>query len=347
MAPVVGSQGVFQDQLNQLGLGGLAASPVTIDTGRALVNGIWYENNAAAVDVAIPTPAANPRIDRIVLRADWAPTQTVRITRIAGAEGAVPVPPAITQNDGVRWDLPLWQVLITVAPALSVYADEREFIGQYEPHGLSATKVYVEWDCFTGISGFASGTYFGSFIASYSANAQVAGLSLAGFGGGGLVFSHTGGGAGTNALLISNTYRPDAIDARVHFRAKSPNTHANLDRVMGFVSANGTLTPAEGVYFRADGAGNWFAVARSGGVEAGTATDTGQAQDDTWRDFEIRQTNTSVVEFLIDGVVVATHQANIPADQALSLSVETFDNGVAPGNLAYHHLDYVQLRGTR
>ncbi len=140
LGPVVATQGVFQDQLNVFALGGLAASPVTIDTGRALVNGIWYESNTS-VNVAIPTPAVNPRVDRIVLRADWA-AQTVRITRIAGAEGAAPTPPALVQNDGVTWDLPLWQVHITVAPVLTIFRDERAFIGQYEPTGNSPTRIH-------------------------------------------------------------------------------------------------------------------------------------------------------------------------------------------------------------
>lgn len=347
MAHVIATQGVFQDQLNTFALAGLAASPVTIDTGRALVNGIWYESDAS-VDVAIPTPAANPRVDRIVLRADWV-LQTVRITRIAGAEAATPVPPALIQIDGTTWDLPLWQVFITVGGVISIYADERDFVGQYEPLGVSSSRVYFEEDFFAPNSGFASGSFIGPFntLAS-SGNVAVNQLDgLAGFGTGGLAFVHTAaGGGGDDARIESRSYKPDLMNARMVLRAKVPNTDANIDKVMGFVATGATLVPADGVYFRCAGAANWFAVCRAGGVE--TPVDTGQAQDDTWREFKIRQTSTDVVEFLIDGVVVATIQTNIPSDVDLDLNVDMFDNGAVPGaNLEYLHLDFTTLRGTR
>lgn len=95
---------------------------VTVATGAAYVYGIPYENDAA-LDVAIPTPTSNTRIDRIVLRASWS-AKTVRITRIAGTEGAGA--PAITQNPGTTYDVKLAQVSITTGGAITV-TDERQF----------------------------------------------------------------------------------------------------------------------------------------------------------------------------------------------------------------------------
>lgn len=115
--------GVFRNELNQLAVSGVA-TPVTIDTGRSMVWGAWYENDAAAT-VAIPTPAAATRIDRIVARKDWA-AQTVRITRIAGVEGGGA--PALVQIAGTTWDEPLAQVSINVGGVITV-TDERQFIG--------------------------------------------------------------------------------------------------------------------------------------------------------------------------------------------------------------------------
>ncbi|KKN78137.1 hypothetical protein LCGC14_0353640 [marine sediment metagenome] len=348
IAPTIATEGVFIDQLDNLSLSGLPASPVTIESGRALVDGSWYESSAS-VAVAIPTPAGNPRVDRIVLRKDWA-LQTIRITRIAGAEAAAPTPPAITQNDGVTWDLPLWQVHITVGAVITVFADDREFIGQYHPLGISATKVYIENDFFTPQLTLPDGSFLNEFrVTASSGNVAVRGESgLAGFGSGALGFVHTGGGAGGDSALIESVqYKPDLINARLVIRAKNPNTDGNLDRVMGFVGNGGTLTPAEGVYFRADGAGNWFAIARTGGVEAGSAIDTGQALDDVWRKFEIRQTATDVVQYLIDDVVVATNRVNIPSDLDLDLVINIFDNGAVPANLVYLQADYLTLRGDR
>lgn len=92
------------------------AGQVTVQTGVALVDGTFYKNSAA-VNVAIPTPAASTRVDRIVLRKDFG-AQTVRVTRIAGVEGGGA--PSVTQTDGVTWDVKLATVSITTAGAITV-----------------------------------------------------------------------------------------------------------------------------------------------------------------------------------------------------------------------------------
>src|SRR3990167_8961153 len=104
------NRGGVMRTLNRL-VGTGAASPVQINTGQALCQGTFYYSDAA-VNVTIPIPAALTRIDSIVLRKDIV-AQTVRIYRIAGAEGAG-VPPALVQIYGVTWDTPLYQVSITV-----------------------------------------------------------------------------------------------------------------------------------------------------------------------------------------------------------------------------------------
>ncbi len=98
------------------------AGKVSVATGAAYVYGYPYENDAVA-DVAIPTPVGATRIDRIVLRADWA-AQTVRIIRIAGSEGGAA--PALTQTPGTTYDVPLAQVSITTGGVITV-TDERTF----------------------------------------------------------------------------------------------------------------------------------------------------------------------------------------------------------------------------
>jgi hypothetical protein len=112
-------QGVIQGYGNELAVTGVT-SPVAVNTGAAMDDGKFYENTAS-VNVVIPTPGGATRIDRIVLRKDFA-GQTVRITRIAGTEGAGA--PAITQTDGTTWDIPLAQVSITTGGVITV-TDER------------------------------------------------------------------------------------------------------------------------------------------------------------------------------------------------------------------------------
>lgn len=343
LAPVIASQGVFRDQLNDLIVSlPLTPSPITLQTGRALVNGIWYESNTN-VNVAIPTPAANPRVDRIVLRADWA-LQTVRITRIAGAEAASPVPPALVQIDGTTWDLPLWQIRITVAAATSVERDEREFIGQYVPTGITQERVYLEEEFFLASTAMVDGEFINSseviIIGDWTVNVFPA------FGRGAATLRAVTPGAGSAVDIRCRDHRPELTSAHLLMRAKQPNTDAALDRVLGFLDSAVSLTPTNGVFFRADGVGNWFAVTRAAGVE--TATDTGQALDDVWRKFEIRQTEDDVVVFLIDDVVVANHTTDIPAaDLMLRQAIFDDGSGAAGGATDYMNVDYYRLTGDR
>lgn len=121
--------------------GGLAvsgtSSPVAVADGFALVYGIPYASSAAE-NVVIPTPVAATRIDRIVLRAGYS-AQTVRITRIAGVEGAG-VAPNMTQSAGVTWDIPLATVSITTGGVVAV-TDAREYLRVVGDSGISTAKI--------------------------------------------------------------------------------------------------------------------------------------------------------------------------------------------------------------
>lgn len=127
--------GVFPDVLNELAVTG-TSSPVSTNTGQALVYGVPYFNSTAVTTV-IATPAALTRIDRIVLRASWA-AQTVRITRIAGTEGAGA--PAMTQTPGTTWDIPLATVSITTGGVITV-TDAREWVVGVGDLTIDSTKL--------------------------------------------------------------------------------------------------------------------------------------------------------------------------------------------------------------
>lgn len=117
------AEGVLYGIGNNLAVSG-TSSPVAVNTGSALVYGIWYENDAS-VNVTIPTPSSATRIDRIVLRASWS-AQTVRITRIAGTEGSGSAP-AMTQTANTTWDIPLANVSITTGGVCTV-TDQRTYV---------------------------------------------------------------------------------------------------------------------------------------------------------------------------------------------------------------------------
>ncbi len=339
LAPTIAREGVLQGQLNEFLLSSVAATPVSVASGRALVNGIWYESDAAT-SVAIPTPAANPRVDRIVARAGWV-AQTVRITRVAGAEAASPVPPALVQIDGTTWDLPLWQVHATTGAVLTFFRDERSLIGQYEPGASSDTLSILESEMYLGpliISASQAGIPWSvQIVGSYALD------PLTQFAGGGIGFRANAGVTG-HLAYFSSLHRPDLGNNHTVIFARNPGSDADLDRMIGFSGSLNDVTPTNGVMFRSVGAGNWFAVTRLAGVE--TVTDTGQALDSTWRKFEIKQHENDVVTFLIDGVVVATHQTDIPVTSMHFLSA-VVDNGTNPADITYMQVGRMKTSALR
>ena len=115
-------EGILKNYGGALAVSGVA-SPVSIAAGGALVYGFPYWLTAATT-MAIPSPAGAVRIDRVVLSADWV-TQTVRLERVAGAEGGAA--PALTQVDGTEWQISLAQCSITVGGVITI-TDERTFL---------------------------------------------------------------------------------------------------------------------------------------------------------------------------------------------------------------------------
>ena len=120
------NRGVLLGWLNELEVTGVA-SPLSVNTGAAIVYGLYYENDAA-LNVTVGTPTSDVRVDRLVIRRNWA-AQTARVTLLEGVEGAGAAP-GMTQlpapsGSGV-YDVPLATIEITTGGVITV-TDEREF----------------------------------------------------------------------------------------------------------------------------------------------------------------------------------------------------------------------------
>lgn len=126
-----------------------SGTDIDVDTGASLVDGLYHENDASkSIDVgsASARPAANPRIDYIVVRKNYQAAvtytpanstatvgpRTARITVIRGTEAAVPVAPSLTQDTTrtTYWDIPLATVQISTGGVLSNFTDMREYVGE-------------------------------------------------------------------------------------------------------------------------------------------------------------------------------------------------------------------------
>ena len=108
-------QGVIGGALNELAVSNPAGVTARVASGRALVDGKFYENDAN-VDFAAGVAGSYS----IVLRKTWA-TQEVRLALIG------PGGPAPTQNDGVVWEIVLYD-LVSTGAAISSLIDRRRYI---------------------------------------------------------------------------------------------------------------------------------------------------------------------------------------------------------------------------
>lgn len=116
------SEGVLAGVINQLEVTG-SASPLAVNTGVALVNGIYYQNTAS-VAVAVPTPSNGATGHRVVLQALWS-TQTVRAALISSSDGVSSLP-ALTQSENSRWEIGLASLTIDTDGTITL-TDTRDY----------------------------------------------------------------------------------------------------------------------------------------------------------------------------------------------------------------------------
>lgn len=129
--------GVIRNILNELAVTSTGDNNITVDTGRALLQGILYENDASeSKTTASPTTGTTGR--RAVLRNDYS-ARTTRIAIISNSDGTAALP-ALTQVAGVTWEIPLRGFTITTGGVIVLGVDEREYTAVPVASGRSLTK---------------------------------------------------------------------------------------------------------------------------------------------------------------------------------------------------------------
>jgi hypothetical protein len=115
------ASGVITGRLNQLAVtADGSVLGVTVASGRAWVDGFFYQNDAAKAIGLAAADATNPRIDRIVVRMDrTGTTNTITTIALTGTPAASPTPPALTQTDEV-FDVLLADVTVPAAAGVIV-----------------------------------------------------------------------------------------------------------------------------------------------------------------------------------------------------------------------------------
>lgn len=132
--------GVLAGEDNEFAVSERAAGAnmsVDVATGKCWIRG-HYGAQTSIVNLAIATAdATNPRIDRVVLRADFT-ANTIALDVLTGTPAGSPAVPALTQSTS-RWEISLAQVAVAAAAATIVTAnitDSRAF-----SHGGTPERV--------------------------------------------------------------------------------------------------------------------------------------------------------------------------------------------------------------
>lgn len=88
-----------------------ASTSVDVLQGSALIAGRFYLSDATVALAIAANASGNPRIDTIILRADYG-LQTVVLAVLQGTAAASPTPPALTQTIGTLYEIPLADIAV-------------------------------------------------------------------------------------------------------------------------------------------------------------------------------------------------------------------------------------------
>ena len=157
MAALWLSDGVIRGKLNSGAVTQRAAGAnksVDVASLQAWVNGHFFESDATENLTIADNASGNPRIDRIVVRADFT-ANTITLAVLQGTPAATPVAPALTQSSST-WELSLAQVAVAngfASVADANITDERQYAaGRQDWQHVPATLTYSAADGHTFVA---------------------------------------------------------------------------------------------------------------------------------------------------------------------------------------------------
>ncbi len=124
------NRGVLVSQGNELDPSSTGNNNIRMATGRAVVDGTLYENDAI-LDIVTLSPVTGTTGRRLILLKSW-PSRVVRAGIISSADGVGAIP-ALVQVDGSAWMIPIASFTITTGGVIGALTDEREFGGAGQP----------------------------------------------------------------------------------------------------------------------------------------------------------------------------------------------------------------------
>lgn len=146
-------QGVIRGDGNELAVSNPSGSTIRVDTGAALVYGLFFYHDGSVTDLTPTTPAADTA-GLVYAEIDWA-TQTGSININQATSGDTTVP-SLTQTALTTWQIPLASYIIDSSgniwtdtnKNIAGLTDLRQFIG----HKAAGTRVLIEEQTLTSAS---------------------------------------------------------------------------------------------------------------------------------------------------------------------------------------------------
>jgi hypothetical protein len=151
--------GVLSGELNELEVyGDSSGMQVKVKSGKAWVEGFYFESDSEEIVAISAADLTNDRIDRVVVEVDWT-NNIIDLSVVEGTPAGSPSAPALTQNSSV-WQISLAQVLVQAAASTIAAGDmtnERTMSWVYGPNPNVLINgnmdVWQRNTTFTGMSG--------------------------------------------------------------------------------------------------------------------------------------------------------------------------------------------------
>ena len=136
------TDGYIPNRLNELVVSSVELLKVQVDTGEAMIQGRWYQNDAAKELTLQTADSTYDRIDRIVLRLDLSTDQRKITAEVkTGVAESSPSAPSL-QQDNTIYELSLAQIFVAAGAGSITDSEITDERNDYDLCGISIQNPF-------------------------------------------------------------------------------------------------------------------------------------------------------------------------------------------------------------
>lgn len=307
--------GVFKRHLDEYEAS-VDGAVIRVAAGRGICDGTIHESDND-VDLTPAVPQTGTTGGMVVLRKHWY-LRTVRVALHQNDDGDA-APPALTQEAGLLWEVPLWTYTVTTGGVITLTADARRYLRPVDAETILRSSS-------------EGGAYSMSRLGAFGGPTSLATTSKVGFGWELLLDTGSGVGNSPGNTVVRGGWRLQTGSTSNNDCGVLGPQHARIDQdwfaifvlaaesvasqsilaglhatAASFASGN------DEVGFRIDGTGEIVAYADNGGAE--TVLASGVTPDGATRHVLVMSIRDGTkADFWIDGAPVGRIASNLPDD---------------------------------